>query len=64
MEDYPPERCQVIVQSLIGRDDIDIDIRSVLPWRMRAAVATRFRADRIFLAGDAAHTMPPPAGWG
>ena len=64
VEDYPPERCEAIVRGLIGRDDIDIDIQSVLPWRMRATVAERFRSGRVFLAGDAAHTMPPTGGKG
>lgn len=63
-EDYPPQRCEAIVRELIGRDDIDVDIRSVLPWRMRGAIADRFRSDRIFLIGDAAHTMPVTGGTG
>ena len=64
VEDFPPERCEAIVRELIGDEDVEIDVRSVLPWRMRAAVARRFRSDRVFLAGDAAHTMPPTGGMG
>jgi len=64
IEDFPPERCEQIVRGLVGRDDVDLDVRSVLPWRMRAAVAERFRVERVFLGGDAAHTMPPTGGMG
>jgi putative polyketide hydroxylase len=64
IEDYPPERCAAIVRDLVGSDDAEIDVRSVLPWRMRAAVAQRFASGRVFLAGDAAHTMPPTGGMG
>lgn len=35
VEDYPPERCEAIVRELMGSDDVEIDVRSVLPWRMR-----------------------------
>jgi putative polyketide hydroxylase len=64
IEDFPPERCEAVVRGLVGSDDIAIDVRSVMPWRMRAAVARTYRSDRIFLAGDAAHTMPPTGGMG
>lgn len=33
-------------------------------WMMRAEVAENFRQGRIFLAGDAAHALPPTGGHG
>ncbi len=33
-------------------------------WDLRVAVAQRYRAGRIFIAGDAAHSHPPYGGFG
>lgn len=33
-------------------------------WQLRNAVAERYRADRVFIAGDAAHSHPPYGGFG
>ncbi len=33
-------------------------------WDLRVSVADRFRAGRVFIAGDAAHSHPPYGGYG
>lgn len=33
-------------------------------WDLRVAVAEKYRAERIFIAGDAAHSHPPYGGYG
>ena len=56
-----PELRQKIVQA-IGRDDLEIEIITTGRWTISAAVSDEFSRGRIFLAGDAAHTLPPSRG--
>jgi putative polyketide hydroxylase len=63
-QDYTPERCRELVAKAIGIPGLDIRIRSALPWEAAERIADRFRDGRVFLAGDAAHVMPPAGGFG
>ena len=48
-----------------GRDDLDgMEIIRSACYTFRARLASRFRADRVFLLGDAAHLTPPFIGQG
>ena len=62
--DFPPERCKELLRIALGMPDIEIDIKSILPWEPSVRIAERLQHGRIFLAGDAAHQMPPWAGQG
>jgi 2-polyprenyl-6-methoxyphenol hydroxylase-like FAD-dependent oxidoreductase len=42
----------------------DVDIRYTGFWDLRFAIAERYRAGRVFIAGDAAHSHPPYGGYG
>jgi 2-polyprenyl-6-methoxyphenol hydroxylase-like FAD-dependent oxidoreductase len=46
----------------IGRDDLGVDIITTGRWALGALIADTFSRGRIFLAGDAAHTLPPSRG--
>ena len=44
--------------------DLPVTIDGVARWRATSDVARRFSDGRVFLAGDAAHLMPPNGGYG
>lgn len=45
--------------------DTPFEVLADRRWTLRSFVADRFRAaDRVFLVGDAAHTLPPAGGFG
>jgi 2-polyprenyl-6-methoxyphenol hydroxylase-like FAD-dependent oxidoreductase len=53
-----------LLRSALGVPAPDLEVLSVLAWRPEMRVARRYRAGRVFLAGDAAHVMPPFAASG
>jgi len=62
VEDFGEERCVRLVRSAVGIEDLQVEVLSALPWSGAAAIAERFRHGHIFLAGDAAHLIPPNGG--
>jgi putative polyketide hydroxylase len=53
-----------LLRTALGVPAPDLEVLSVLPWRAEMLVADAYAAGRVFLAGDAAHVMPPFAASG
>jgi putative polyketide hydroxylase len=62
--DFTPEFCAELIRKGVGVPDLDVSVLSVSPWEASAIVADRYRVGNVFLAGDAAHEMPPTGGFG
>ena len=58
------ERCVEYVREALGAPALAIEIENVQQWNACADWAERFQEGRVFLAGDAAHNMPPTGGFG
>ncbi|CAN5224252.1 FAD-dependent oxidoreductase [soil metagenome] len=53
-----------LIRRAVGRDDLAVDLVSSETFRISADVAGAYRSGRTFLAGDAAHSLPPTGGFG
>jgi hypothetical protein len=58
------ERALELLRAAIGVPDIPVTVEDIATWRAVADSAERYVSGRVFLAGDAAHTMPPNGGFG
>jgi 2-polyprenyl-6-methoxyphenol hydroxylase-like FAD-dependent oxidoreductase len=58
-------RCAELVRAALGvAGGFPVEIENVQLWTAAADTARSFRQGNVFLAGDAAHTMPPTGGFG
>jgi 2-polyprenyl-6-methoxyphenol hydroxylase-like FAD-dependent oxidoreductase len=57
------ERALQFLRTAIGTD-LPMEIVDIAPWQAEANCAERLQDGRVFLAGDAAHVVPPNGGFG
>ncbi|MBV9690000.1 MAG: FAD-dependent monooxygenase [Ktedonobacteraceae bacterium] len=71
-EDMTDERCIELIRIAVGMPDLEVKILPAYPWdpikvgvwELAARYAESYRKGRVFLAGDAAHTVLPSGGLG
>jgi 2-polyprenyl-6-methoxyphenol hydroxylase-like FAD-dependent oxidoreductase len=57
------DRVRSFLRAAIGAD-VPMEVVDVANWSAEATCAERFQVGRVFLAGDAAHVVPPNGGYG
>ena len=63
-EDMSEPTCVGYVREALGDPDLTVEIENVQRWSASAEYAERLQEGRVFVAGDAAHVMPPTGGFG
>ncbi|CAM4205267.1 FAD-dependent monooxygenase [Kibdelosporangium persicum] len=51
-----------LVRQATGLPDLPVELITTGRWELAASIADRFSSGRVFLAGDAAHQLPPNRG--
>lgn len=62
--DQTAEQALAAIRGAVGDPDLAVEIRDIATFRVSAMNADRYREGRVFLAGDAAHVLPPTGGMG
>lgn len=60
--DRDEDEQRAAVLRALGRTDLPIELITTGRWELAALIADRYSAGRVFLAGDAAHQLPPNRG--
>ncbi|CAM3954511.1 FAD-dependent monooxygenase [Corallococcus exiguus] len=63
-EDFTEARWTERLRTVTGIADLEPSLHGTFVWEAAERVAERFGSGRVFLAGDAAHQMPPTGGFG
>ncbi len=63
-EMFTDEFCIEYVKKIVNDPQVQIRLINKAFWTMAALIAQRYRMGRVFLAGDAAHRLPPTGGFG
>ncbi len=58
------DKAAQMVRDAVGDQDLTVNVEDIHQWVAVCHAAERFQDGRIFLAGDAAHTMTPTGGFG
>ena len=61
---FDDAECHRLAASCLGMDPAEVELVGTYPWRASSWVAEHYRAGRVVLAGDAAHSVPPLGGFG
>lgn len=60
-EERTPDDLRTAIRAALGAD-MAFDILATGRWEMAGRIADAYRSGRVFLAGDAAHQLPPTRG--